>query len=546
MMRAALYARFSTDLQREQSIEDQFRVAERIAVRHGFTVTARHADKAISGGTAQRPGYQRMLAGARAREFEVIVAEDTSRLWRNLAEQSPRLAELADLGIAVVTQDLDTRHESAEIMGAVGGAMAAAYRKEIGRRVRRGLEGLARNGKHAGGRSFGYIPSALSGTGQMEIDPDQARIVRRIFEDFANGHSPRSIAAALNREAVPSPGASWGREHRRKTGWVASAIHNNPTRGLGILNNELYVGRVIWNRSRWIRSAADSSKRRQVQNPKSEWVVRQDERLRIVSEELWQRVKERQSDQARRIGDRVRAGMTKGAAIRGSTAGKFLLSGLLKCGACGSSYAIAGVDRYACSGHTNGGDALCPNNAMVRRQAVEREVVAGLKRQMRDPAVLDEICRRVRALRSQKPKAPDHRARIGQLKHEIENLADAIASGVLRASPTLAGRLASAERELGELEAAQARESAPKADVTQLLADLPARAHRAVEELEHTLAQGDVPRAREEIRGRVGAVIVDADAREIRLWSERGGVAASLLRVANAPYSSIDGSGGRI
>ena len=110
----------------------------------------------------------------------MIVAEDTSWLWRNLAEQSPRLAELSDLGLHVVTHDLDTRHESAEIMGAIGGAMASAYRREIGQRVRRGLEGLARNGKSAGGRSFGYTPAATLVTNQIEIDSDQALVVRRI------------------------------------------------------------------------------------------------------------------------------------------------------------------------------------------------------------------------------------------------------------------------------------------------------------------------------------------------------------------------------
>ena len=154
--RACLYARYSTDLQRKESIADQLRTCEQFAERHGFTVVERYSDAAISGGTAQRPGYQKLLAAARLHEFDVIVAEDTSRLWRNLAEQSPRLAELADLDIAVVTHDLDTRHESADIMGAVGGAMAAAYRKEIGRRTRRGLEGLARDGKSAGGRSYGH------------------------------------------------------------------------------------------------------------------------------------------------------------------------------------------------------------------------------------------------------------------------------------------------------------------------------------------------------------------------------------------------------
>ncbi|MGH9644842.1 MAG: recombinase family protein, partial [Terriglobales bacterium] len=146
-MKAALYARYSTDKQSGASIEDQLRVCARLAERNGFRVVARFSDAAISGGTTSRPGYQDLLAAARRGEFDIIVAEDSSRLWRNLAEQSPRLAELQDLGVHVVTADLDTRTDSADIMGAVTGAMAQQYRKEIGRRTRRGLEGLARSGK---------------------------------------------------------------------------------------------------------------------------------------------------------------------------------------------------------------------------------------------------------------------------------------------------------------------------------------------------------------------------------------------------------------
>src|SRR5665213_1966083 len=111
-----------------------------------------------------------------------------------------QVAELSDLRIHVITHDLDTRHESAEIMGAVGGAMASTYRKEIGRRTRRGLEGLARNGKSAGGKAFGYISATAAGKGQRVIDPEQAATVRRIFELYADGVSPRAIAAQLNSD----------------------------------------------------------------------------------------------------------------------------------------------------------------------------------------------------------------------------------------------------------------------------------------------------------------------------------------------------------
>jgi hypothetical protein len=87
--------------------------------------------------------------------------------------------------------------------------------------------------------------------------------------------------------------------------------------------------------------------------------------------------------------------------------------------------------------------------------------------------------------------------------------------------------------------------SAPQADVSMLLANLPKLALRAVDQLETTLASGDVPRARGEIRDQVGVVTVEADEREISLYSEQGNVAAALLRAVGC-HTSIDGSGGRI
>ncbi len=545
-MRAALYARYSTDMQREQSIDDQFRVAERLAERHGFTVVARFKDQAISGGTSVRAGYQQLLTEAREHAFDIIVAEDTSRLWRNLAEQSPRLAELSDLGVHVVTHDLDTRHESAEIMGAVGGAMASAYRKEIGRRVRRGLEGLARNGKSAGGRSFGYIPAAQSGTGQIEIDEAQAAIVRRIFTMYADGYSCRAIADALNKDGIPSAGAGWSRERRRKAGWVGSAIYGDVKRGTGILANPVYTGKVIWNRTKWLRSAADSSKRRQVPNPPSEWITRQEDRLRIVSEELWSAAQARQRVQADRVGERVKAGMSKASAAGTGAGPKFLLSSLLRCAHCGSSYAIVGRNVYGCSGHREGGDALCSNDASIRRDVVEAEVLAGIKRQLLSPATLEEICRRVRAeLRKPQAAAVDHSARIKQLLSEIANVVEAIAGGMLKASPALAARLAAAESEVEQLTKVQTDAEAPQPDVAQHLSGLKGLAIKAVKGLERTLAEGNIPKARTEIRRHIGEVSIEADSREIRLFSDQGHIAAALLRVSGSNAIKF-GSGGRI
>ena len=90
-MRTALYARYSTDKQRESSIEDQFRNCVQYAERESWQITARYKDGAISGATADRPGYQAMLADAQAGAFDVLVVDDLSRLSRDLPTFRPGL-----------------------------------------------------------------------------------------------------------------------------------------------------------------------------------------------------------------------------------------------------------------------------------------------------------------------------------------------------------------------------------------------------------------------------------------------------------------------
>ena len=522
-MKAAIYARYSTDKQSEASLEDQVRVCERLADRHGFHVVATYRDAALSGGTTRRPGYQAMLAAARRGEFRAIVAEDTSRLWRLLAEQAPRLAELSDLGIAVVTHDLDTRQESGAILGAVSGAMAEQYRREIGRRTKRGLEGLARQGKSAGGRAYGYIPAALSGTGRVEIDKDQATIVREIFERYSHGWSPRAIAAELNRRGVPSPGSSWKRNVRRKAGWLSSAIAGDPSRGMGILNNELYIGRQVWNRLRWIRSASDSHKRRCLQNPRNEWIVRDELRLRIVSEQLWEAVKARQDQAAHARGDRIRAGLSG----RTGAGPKYLLSGLLRCGDCGASLVIADRRHYACSGRVHGG--ACSSTVRVNRTVVEAGILAGTKRELLRPEVIAEARRRIlRALKGSRER-PVNQQRVAQLQREVANLADAIAAGALRASPAIATRLQAAEAELARLQV-QAAKPAPK--VATLPSGIEGAWRQAVANLETVLATHDVARARTVLLDLIGEIQVVATPEEIRFETKKGALEGALVRAA--------------
>jgi site-specific DNA recombinase len=534
-MRAAFYARYSTDKQSENSIGDQFRVCEQIAQREGFSVVERFSDAAVSGGTSTRPGYQALLRAARRRGCDVIVAEDSSRLWRELAEQWRALKELQDLGVHVVGHGLDTRREESKILLAVSGAMAEAYRDEIARRTRRGLEGRAVAGKTTGGKAFGYVAARDGSTGSIEINEPEAVIVRRIFELYAAGASPRSIAATLNAEGVPSPGSSWNRTARRTSGWLASAIHGDITRGSGILNNRRYVGVVLWGRSQWSRGAADSSKRHMTMNGKPLQQT-MDERLRIVPQALWERVKARQAHTRRTVGARVKGALPRNAPGAGRPP-RYLLSGLLRCGVCDASFTLADARAYACASHVNGG--ACSNRLRVGRTFVENRLMASVKADLRDPAIVAEVeLRLCRALGARKPKA-DPRPRIEELKREIDNLTDAIAAGLLKSSPALARRLAAAEAELEQL---QTERQAKAPVVGRIVPKIGESFLAIVDRLEEHLGR-DVARSRSALTDAIGdKFVLTPDESGKFLWAEYGLEGSRLLVALGMPEIMVAGA----
>jgi len=536
-MKAAVYARYSTTLQRRESITDQFRVCERLAERHGFSIVAQYSDEAISGGTAsKRPAYQQMLADARTGKFDVILAEDVSRLWRSLAEQSPRLAELNDLGIAVVTHDLDTREETAGILGAVTGAMSEGYRREIARRTRRGLEGLARAQRPTGGRAYGYISAADSDSKEREINADEADVVRRIFEDYASGLSAASICESLNSDRVPSPGSSWNRETRRQKGWVVSAIAGDRKRGTGILNNEMYIGRVIWNRFRWMRSASDSIKRKCLQNPRSEWIEYQDERLQIVPDALWQKVKQRQQSVEQRVGNRVAQGIARSKAHQTGPRVRHLLSGLLRCGLCSASFVVSGRDTYVCSSLVHGRN--CANRVRIKRAVVEPLLLNGLRHQILQPANLERARKRLVAALQAK-SAPDKGLlrRIEALRGEVANLTDAIASGALRGSKAIADRLAATEGELSALEARQVQ--APESVIAKLTPRVVDALVRAADDMPALVRGTNPERGRAVIESIIGEVFVEPTETEIRFEAEKTALEGAFLRAIGAKHTNV-------
>ena len=516
-LRAALYARFSTD--KQSSTADQLRVCARIAEGAKFEVVRSFTDEAVSGGTTKRPGYQAMLAFVRDGHADVIVAEDTSRLWRNMAAQAPRLAELTDLRVIVVTHDLDTRQETAGMMGAVLGAGSEHYRKEIGRRTRRGLEGRALARRPTGGRAYGYIAGTAAGTGQVEINPGEAEIVRRIFRDYAEGKSPREIAASLNAEGVPSPGASWNRNgadaggKRRDGKWQSTAIHGHAQRGTGILINPRYIGRIQWGRMRWDRSAADSSLRTPFVNAEPQHTYL-DERLRIIPQDLWDRV------QGRRASVHLASATIR--AVRRTQRGRpslHLLSGLFSCATCGGSFSVVDARYYGCSTHKNGGPAACSNDGRMLRVEIEENVLKIIREELLAPeAVALAVAEVRRILRDARKVAPPPQAAapaIAAKDRELEQLRALLRAGTL--SPTVAqAAISKAEDERAHLLAAGEHMQTRTADrVVRMMPDLAKRFRQMIAALPRTdLPPDELTRARGLIHSFLGGrATVEKDAR---------------------------------
>jgi site-specific DNA recombinase len=206
MIRVAIYARFSSDLQNDKSVDDQIAFCREVCARNGMTVVLTFEDRAVSASSAKnRPGFIALMRAAAARLFDVVVAEDMDRIFRDQADYHAARKERDFLGITIHT----ATGKVTKIDGALRALMGEMYLENLALHVRRGLEGVIRDGRHAGGRAYGY--SIVPGSpGELVIDDAQARIVQRIFARFVAGITPRAIAAELNADRIAAPrGTRW-------------------------------------------------------------------------------------------------------------------------------------------------------------------------------------------------------------------------------------------------------------------------------------------------------------------------------------------------
>jgi site-specific DNA recombinase len=500
-MRVLIYARYSTDRQRETSTEDQIRLCRQRAESNGWTVESVHADDGISGSTpvASRPAGARLLADILAGRADVLLLEGLDRLSRDMVEQESLIRRIEHRNIRVV--GISDGYDSAADAGArklqrgLRGLINEVYLDDLRAKTHRGLSGQVERGHHAGGLAYGYrtVPDGDAGH-RLEIHPEQASIIVEIFQRYAAGWSCQRIVADLNLRRVPSP---------RGSSWAVSALYGSPAKGTGILNNETYTGRYTWNRSQWVKDP-DSGKRKRIERPRSEWQTLERPDLRIVEPATWQAVR-------RRIDTPREAGGSKGKGAQIRT----LFGGLLTCGYCGGAVIAVNSMLYGCAARKDRGPSIC-RGIYAPRKIMDMRLLGIVRNDLLSPSALARIQTFEKQIfaeyyRAYAERAEASRKRLAELDREIENLVNAVAEFGL--SDALRSRLRAAETERAELQAAGHR-STPEVKNT----DLMPRYRRLLTDLKNALAD-DVLQAR--------AILKDYF-KEIRLEEQADGIYANL------------------
>ena len=456
MTQAAIYARYSSENQRPESIDDQISSCHRLARDRQYAVDQAHiyTDEAASGAREDRPGLAALRAAAIDGRFRLLLVDDLSRLARNTLLLLSVLEELRFHGVRVlsVADGLDTDDQDATVGIQVRGVFNELQLLDLRKKTLRGQIGQKQRGFIVGEATFGYRSVAVGEVRmdkkgrprpegyKMTVDPREAVVILRIFEEFVAGSSESRIVKRLNAEGVPGRRTS-------KRGWSPATVHR-------LLRNEKYIGRWIWNRTE-TRRDPKTGRRRQFPKPESEWFITEDQSLRVVPQELWERAQARMASVSK-----VWPGGRGKRAFRGQRGGWVthypaeLLSGSMICNSCGAAIAkVSGKSGgyYGCLGGKKGS---CDNRLLVRRTLVERIVLTAVRDRLAHPENLDYIFEKLAQEVASAAAATPETIRLKAAEFDAEqrrvaNFIEFIAEG--RGSQALAKSLSASEGRLKSL-----------------------------------------------------------------------------------------------
>jgi site-specific DNA recombinase len=321
VLRGAIYARYSSDVQNDRSIERQNADLEKAAPRLniGLNKQLYFEDRGQSATTLfDRPGLTRGLLGAVERGLvDVVLVEHTDRLARKGADSYWLFEQFKFYNVKVYT----LKGEVTDIQLAFESYQNQADSEKTSFRVRSGHNDAAREGHITGPCAYGYV-DVIGKPGEKNKNPSEGIVINRIVLEFAAGKPPRQIASGLTRDGIPAPkGGAWSFQTIVK-----------------ILQNELYVGVYVRNKVRKIRNPNTGNRVPRASSPDDILRVEMPH-MRIVDQEIW--------DAAQKVRqERSHVYHGRRGTERGTTARRLHpFAGLFRCAECGGKMIISGSRR---------------------------------------------------------------------------------------------------------------------------------------------------------------------------------------------------------
>ena len=469
-MIAAIYARKSTEQNgigdEEKSVTRQIAHAKAYAIRKGWLVDEDHVyvDDGISGAEfVKRPGFIRLMNALSPRPpFQVLVMSEESRWGREQIETAYALKQITDANVRVFfyLEDRERTLDNAmdKVMLSLTNFAAEMEREKARQRTYDAMLRKAKALHVTGGKVYGYNNIEVLGTDgrrqsvTRQVNLEQAVVVRRIFELYAAGTGMLTVAHRLNEEGVKPP---------RGRGWAPSAIRE-------MLHRPLYRGEVVWNRSQKIVKGGTKKQRKR---PESEWLTFTAPDLRIIPDDLWQRVKARLDERAA-LFPRSQTTRKLIGRPRYQDESAYLLVGFVRCSVCGGPIGTESrahgtngtrqlVPHYACLDNRRRGKAICANPVALRQEILDRKILGAIA-EVLQPEVLERAVEK--ALAKLSYARSYHASRRTQVERELEDvqrkldrLVDALADGSLPADEIK-----------GRLGAEKTRKTALQAELTKL------------------------------------------------------------------------------
>lgn len=375
--KVGMYLRLSRDDERvgeSLSIENQRTILTKyIEEQHGWTLYDEYVDDGISGTTFERPGVQRMLEDAKAGKINLIICKDLSRFGRNyiqVGQYTDYIFPMYNIRFIALNDNIDTaKSDSASMdMMPIMNVFNEWHAANTSKKLRAVFEANAKSGKYKTNYPpYGYMKGTDKNCTPI-VDPYSSEIVRRIFEMRAAGYSIKKIAKHLNDEHILVPSdyyyQSIGKVNPYQTAhlWSAGTVKR-------ILNNPVYIGKLVQLRT----TTVSYKNHKTVFRDESEWAVKENNHEAIISQELWDKVREIEESVSR--GKRTKEGVT------------MPLSGLCYCSDCGSKMKQNGNLNtkfsacYTCGRYSRFGKEYCSSHT-IKLDLIESLVLQDIQHQI--------------------------------------------------------------------------------------------------------------------------------------------------------------------